>query len=575
MSVAAPADPDAIDSEKYVVRVLAPAAGPVRQRILNQLHRLSLRTPLHKLRLRGRYPLKLLAVPDDPVRGDAERAKAMLSGRIVWRGEVQDVASCTFGEGGWSPAFFRYLQGFFWLRDLGALKDREAAAPVAEKLVRAWLATHGDNVSDAVWRGDLTGSRILLWTAYAPLILSSSDIIYRSSVLSTLARMSRHLEGIAGRMQLGVGQIEAWSGIVAAGLLMPGGDVRRGFGEQGLNLALTMGLTPDGGPLCRSPSRLGDLICTLSLLRKFYDARSLTADRAVEIALARALAAFEGLILGDEEGTSWQGSVPFEKAEARSIRRAPALRVRPLRQGREWGYHRLQQGKTILVFDAAPPPIGQNVSAGSASTLSFEMSDSDQRIVVSCGGASAAGPDVPSVLAQALRTTAAHSTLILADSNSTALLHDGQLGKGVSEVEVIRHEADGISRLEASHDGYVRRFGLTHKRTIFLKTEGRELLGEDLLIPARGRKTQATAFSVRFHLGLGVEVSPTADGLGALLRLANGRIWQFRMQGGELGVEGSVWIDGAGRPNATQQLVISGEAPAGGLLINWALRRAG
>jgi uncharacterized heparinase superfamily protein len=203
------------------------------------------------------------------------------------------------------------------------------------------------------------------------------------------------------------------------------------------------------------------------------------------------------------------------------------------------------------------------------------MSDSDQRIVVSCGGASAAGPDVPSVLAQALRTTAAHSTLILADSNSTALLHDGQLGKGVSELEVIRHEADGISRLEASHDGYVRRFGLTHKRTIFLKTEGRELLGEDLLIPARGRKTQATAFSVRFHLGLGVEVSPTADGLGALLRLANGRIWQFRMQGGELGVEGSVWIDGAGRPNATQQLVISGEAPAGGLLINWALRRAG
>lgn len=114
MSVAAPADPDAIDSEKYVVRVLAPAAGPVRQRLLNQLHRLSLRTPLHKLRLRGRYPLKLLAVPDDPVRGDAERAKAMLSGRIVWRGEVQDVASCTFGEGGGpllSFAIFRAFSG--------------------------------------------------------------------------------------------------------------------------------------------------------------------------------------------------------------------------------------------------------------------------------------------------------------------------------------------------------------------------------------------------------------------------------------------------------------------------------
>lgn len=575
MSGAAPADPDAIDSEKYVVRVAAPALGPWRERLLNHLYRLSLQTPLHKLRLRGRYPLKLLTVPEDPVRGDAERGQEMLAGRILWRGEVQDIASCTFGASPWSPRFARYMQGFFWLRDLGALKNREAGAPIAERLMRAWLSTHGDEVADQAWRGDLAGNRILLWTAYAPLILSSSDIIYRSSVLSTLARMSRHLEGIAGRMSPGAGQIEAWAGIVAAALLMPGGDGRRGFGEQGLNLALATGLSLDGGTLCRSPDRLGDVIGALALLRKAYEARHLSPDAAVEEALARALCAFEGLILGDEGLSSWQGALPLTKAETSTIRRAPALRVRPLRQGRDWGYQRLQLGKTILIFDAAPPPIGRDVEAGSASTLGFELTDGAHRLIVSCGGARAAGPEVPPVLAEALRTTAAHSTLVLADSNSTALLPEGALGKGVSEVEVVRHEADGISRIEASHDGYVRRFGLTHKRTLTLKADGRELLGEDVLVPVRGRKTHATSFAVRFHLGRKVEVSPTADGLGALLRMPDGHIWQFRAQGGKLGIEGSVWIDGAGQPNATQQLVIAGDAPAGGLLINWALRRAG
>jgi uncharacterized heparinase superfamily protein len=53
-----------------------------------------------------------------------------------------------------------------------------------------------------------------------------------------------------------------------------------------------------------------------------------------------------------------------------------------------------------------------------------------------------------------------HSTLTLGDRNSTAIHEDGSLGKGVAEVELVRDETAGIGRLEASHDGYVRRYGL-------------------------------------------------------------------------------------------------------------------
>jgi uncharacterized heparinase superfamily protein len=41
-----------------------------------------------------------------------------------------------------------------------------------------------------------------------------------------------------------------------------------------------------------------------------------------------------------------------------------------------------------------------------------------------------------------------------------------------------------------------------------------------------------------------------------------------------LTIEDSLWIDGEGRPVATQQLVVSGEAPAGGANVSWALKRA-
>src|SRR3546814_1254628 len=86
-----------------------------------------------------------------------------------------------------------------------------------------------------------------------------------------------------------------------------------------------------------------------------------------------------------------------------------------------------------LLADAAPPPIARVTEAGCASTLAFELSDGDERIVVNCGGAALTGATIPADLARGLRTTAAHSTLTIADSNSTAILPSGALGRGVTE----------------------------------------------------------------------------------------------------------------------------------------------
>src|SRR5207302_2955446 len=132
------------------------------------------------------------------------------------------------------------------------------------------------------------------------------------------------------------------------------------------------------------------------------------------------------------------------------------LRARPLRQARGWGYQRLSALGTILVLDAAPPPPQKIAEQGSASSLAFELSDGGQRLVVNCGGPGPLPTDLPDKLVEGLRTTAAHSTLVLSDTNSTAILADGLLGKGVEDVAIERGEDNDSSRLEASHDGYVR-----------------------------------------------------------------------------------------------------------------------
>lgn len=543
------------------------------ERLAERLHRLTWRTPLHTMRLRGRHPLKLIAVPDDPFAGDAARGHALMTGRFTLRGDEVPADDATTTP--LAAPLADHIHSFAWLRDLSTVAKRADAAPVAEAAMRAWLDAHADRVSQPAWSGDLVGRRVQMWAAHAPLILSSADLVYRSKVLNTLARQARHLERTADKVAPGAPRVAAWAGALTAALLIPGGDAKRGPIEAALARAIDGAVFPDGGAVARAPLAQLDLIMLLTLVSEAYRVRRLDPSDAIQSALNRMVPALLGVCHGDRGLSSWQGGGPVSGDTVAAVVAASGVRARPMRQTRDWGYQRLTGAATVVIMDAAPPPVARLIAGGCASTLAFELSEGPQRIVVNCGGARSASARLPAALVEGLRTSAAHSTLIVGDSNSTAIHADGTLGRGVIEVELSRQETEAASRVEASHDGYVRRFGFVHRRQLALASDGRELRGEDLLLPDGKRKHLGeTPFAIRFHLAPGIRVSPTADGLAALLRLPGGPVWQFRCRGASLTSEESLWIDADGRPQATLQLVLVAEAAAGGASVGWTLRRA-
>jgi uncharacterized heparinase superfamily protein len=570
-----PAAEEGIEPGKRLIRVAAEGSS-LAGRLAAHLHKLAWRTPLHSLRLSGRYPLKLLGVPEDPLPGDAAAGAAILGGQITHGGETLALDTLDFSATRMSVAMADHLQGFGWLYDLAAAAPRQRAAPIAELILRNWLATHATDVTEPAWRPDIWGRRLLAWFAHAPLILSSSDQIYRSAVLNTLARGARHLDRSADKAPPGPQRVAAWAGVIGAGLLIPGGDPRLAHGEAGMARALGTAMYDDGGLANRSPVAQLELIETLARLRATYQLRRKDPSDAIAHALGRAVPALQGVTLGDGGLSSWQGGGPATAARIAAAIEATGVRTRPLRQARDWGYQRLVAAQTTLVLDAAPPPIARLAAGGCASTLAFELSDGPHRLIVNCGGGRGGAATLPAQLAAALRTTAAHSTLILADTNSTAIHADGSLGRGVVEVELDRQELDSGSRVDVSHDGYVRRHGFVHRRQLLLAADGRQLTGEDVLTPAPKKRTRDHLdFTLRFHLHPDVEASTAADGMGALLRIPGGALWQFRCRGGMLQIEESLWIDRTGRPCPTSQIVVSGITPAGGTSIGWVLRRAG
>ncbi len=563
------------DAERRLLRIDGDRGLSLSERLGARLQRAVYGTPLHRLRLRGRYPLKLLAVPADPVPGDAEIGERIIAGRLIHAGHTAMTRALAFDDALHPAAWRDWANSWAWLRDIAtAAPDRAAGARIAEPLVARWLAQFGEFNAGA-WRADVTGRRLLFACAYAPLILSSPDHVYRSALLNALARWARHLDRAAFRLPDGMAKAEALAGLYAAGQLIPGGEARAGAALEALDALLGTLVAPDGGIATRAAVDMLDLAELLLFIAAVDTAIGKRPAAELTETLARLIPALKGMAMGDGRIGAWQGGAVIAAARIDRTAKTAAPQSGVARGGRWSGYHRLAAGKSVLVVDAGPPPVARVAAGGHASTLAFELSDGPDRIIVNCGGERGLASPLPKELAAGLRTTAAHSTLVVADTNSTQIRPDGALGRGVEEVVARRQESEAGQWLEASHDGYVRRFGMRVTRRLFVSPSGTDVRGEDSLESAGRSRRGNAAFDIRFHLGAGVEATPTADGAGALLKLPQGKVWAFKAIGGVVSIEPSLWIDAGGGINRTQQLVVSAQAVKSAAQVAWSFKRAG
>jgi uncharacterized heparinase superfamily protein len=254
----------------------------------------------------------------------------------------------------------------------------------------------------------------------------------------------------------------------------------------------------------------------------------------------------------------------------------------PFGHARHSAYQRLASGKVLVLVDTGIAPPGALSVTAHAGCLSFEMSSGPQRIIVNCGSA----PGEDAQWDAALRATAAHSTLTLADSSSAVILLPGllrdllgaQLVGGPTAIETRRNEtAQGIM-VEAVHDGYKQRFGLLHERRLALSPKGLVLSGADRLVPVAQKRTRkskdrvALPFAIRFHVHPDVRLSLAQGGGSVVLKLPNGEGWRFRAGGGTLTIEEGIYF-GGGSARRAEQLVVSGMVKDQPVECDWLLEQ--
>ena len=502
-------------------------------------------------RAMSRMPaLRMGRIPDapalsvrDPWPGDPTAGARILKGELDLYGSTRRIA-----EGCWSdttgPETLRAAaHGFTWLRDLRAL-GTDGARSRARQLVADWIATSGrDRVAE---RADVTGARITAWLGHYDFFVASADDGFRAQVMARLVADARLLAAIVPAEEMDARALTALKGLIAASVALPTQATYLTRAMRLLPQEIARQVLPDGCHAERSPAAQMSALQDLTEIRALLQAALAQPPAALASAIERMAPALRALRHGDG------GLALFNGAREDSPALVETVLVQAGRGGRapagltESGFQRLQAGRSVLIVDSGPPPPHGIDRLAHAGTLSLELSIGKERLIVNCGAA----PPSVGPWRDAARATAAHSTLVVADTNSSELKPYG-LDRTPGTVDSQRQEANGAHWLETSHDGYRPLGGAVHHRRLYMAESGEDIRGEDSI-----EATTPLPFVVRFHLHPAVVASMQQDGRSVVLRLPSGSVWSLRAKAVGITLEESVYL-GAGQPRASQQVVLA------------------
>jgi uncharacterized heparinase superfamily protein len=511
---------------------------------------------LQNLRTRNAPDAPAIAVRD-PWPGDPSRGARLVKAELEYCGAVLSLNSTVFQTTNATPVMRAHAHGFTWLRDLRAL-GTDAARSRARAYVSAFMDTEmPDPIATAP---DVCGARLASWLGHYDFFAASADDDFRQRLMSRLVMDARNLSATLPVEVLDGRALTALKGLAAASVAMPEHVGHLPRVVKFLIPELSRQILADGCHVERSPAAHLAALQDLAEIRALLQAGNTEPPAALVGAIESAACAMRALRHGDG-GLALFNSTKEDLGSLIDLVLAQAGRSRTIAHLGESGLYRLGTGKALLLMDAgAPPPAGQDRLAH-AGALSFEFSIGKERLIVNCGATPANGGD----WRDALRSTAAHSTLTIADVSSSELREAG-LGRRPTQVRAERLEAGGAQWIEANHDGWGQLFGAIHHRRLGLFESGDELQGEDLIEAA-----QPQPFTIRFHLHPNVTASLQQDNETVLLRTPGGQGFRLRAIGAPISIEESVYF-GQNEPRRAEQVVLTGHQD-GPQHVKWSITR--
>lgn len=224
-----------------------------------------------------------------------------------------------------------------------------------------------------------------------------------------------------------------------------------------------------------------------------------------------------------------------------------------------------KDSKKVLFFDVIQPTnksYSKNLSAGS---LAIEISALGEKIITNCGGTESGGKN-PGYL----KYSAAHSTMILNNTNISEIKDNGISKNYPKQVVFENYEKDGLIILSGTHNGYLEKYKKICKRNIKIDKIKNQFNCEDTIISTKSGFDKIY-YDIRFHLMPSISITSTKNKKSIIMRTAKNNIWVFKCNN-EIKIEKSIIVE-KNMAKETNQIVISGFSSYLKNTIMWSLEK--
>ena len=409
---------------------------------------------------------------------------------------------------------YKNLNSFFWLFSL----DLKSSKKDTQNIILQWLEKNY-RYNSRSWEVDIVAKRIIAWLSNSRLTYEDSDDNYKKKFNHIIKKQINHLIYEIKNSEWVDDKMIACSAIILTGLSYQDND---GYLNVGLNLLkklVKISIDKNGFPKSRNIRQLNFYLKYFVLIREWLKESQNEIPEFINENIHYLGQAYAFTSQNNKCDLLFNGNHENNNADFDSYLKRFGYNFK--NQNNELGgYAILNNNKICLVMDIGPTPDKKFSSDYQAGSLSFEIISGGKKLICNSGYFQ----NIKHQLNKISKSSATHSTLILDDTSSCKFTKKSKISENLRIIKKNVIFEKNYWNINASHDGYLKNYGVVHNREIEFYPEQMKFIGCDKIISKNDIRN--LKFEIRFHLEPDVKLMKTLDGKSILIEL-DGEGWKF------------------------------------------------
>ncbi len=458
---------------------------------------------------------------------------------------------------------YKNLQSFFWLFSL----DLKSSKEDVQFVILKWIEKYSEyNIS--TWDIDILSKRIISWISNSKISYEDSNEEYKSKFDEIIKKQINHLINEIERSTWVDDKMIGCSAIVLTGISYNDKSFLN-YGFKLLRKIIKISFDKEGFPKSRNIRQLIFYIKYFIVIREWLKESQNEIPEYLNEIIYYLGQSYVLIHKNTETNFLFNGNQISDNSEFDNYLKRLGYNFKS-ESFEAGGYIFLKKKKYCLVADLGIPPEKEFSKDYQSGALSFEFISNGNKIICNSGYFQ----NYKHQLNLISKSTACHSCLNVENTSSVNFLKQPSgINKLNTTLKIFNKKIvnkNNYWSFEASHNGYNKKFGITHHRKVEFFHEVSKLLGEDKIL--KKSNFEESNFEIRFHLDPAAKIMKTQDGKSIYIGLKN-EGWKFTSLNNKISFESGLYFGNKNSFVENQNILISGIVSHQEASIKWEIEK--